>query len=295
MSKSILQEKAMLVTLTIRRMGNVKVDREATQTTHQHYIACADAGEYRKFLFSNDVLSPITSIDTQARKYHYKHTSPWLDDGTRMLASKHFFEYTNGMRDFRFKREAAVQNFLDNYTRYAMDSTQRLGGIYKANDYPSLNKIARKFDFKINVRPVPQAEDFRVDLGQAELERIQNEIAEDNLRAQTVLMQDLWRRLYEAIKPIVDRFTDPDQTFRVSTSTGQAAIVDNLIDIVQLLPEMNIMEDPQINDMCREIEAKLCKVDPYILRTVPSARADIAAEANKIFEQVSGLMSNLSG
>jgi len=280
---SVLQKKAMLVTLKIHCMGNSKVDRDATNTTNQWYQATNDAGEYRKNLLAIDALSPIKYIDGLARKYHYNNTSPWLDDGTRLLASKHFLEYTSTMRNFRNKREAAVDEFLKNYIQYTTDSIKRLGGMYKPHDYLSVDEASRRFGFEVDVRPVPQAEDFRVDIGNKELEQIRDELIEDNRKAQQLIMNDLWQRLYTPVNKLVNVLSEPDKKFMPST-------IENLINLVELLPKLNITDDPDLEAMRCEVENKLCGVDIYALRNVPEVRIDTAAEAAKIIEQMVGYM-----
>jgi len=283
MSNHVLQKKAMLVTLHIRAPGNSRLDKNVTDTANRHYQASDDAGKYSKQLLDRSVLKPIRDIDTATRKYHYANTSPWLDDGTRLLASKHYLEYTKAMRDFRNQRDAAITEFMTNYPDHINEAKQRLGNMYNPDEYLTPADIQAKFSFEVNVRPVPQAEDFRVDIADGELNRIREEIAEENNKAQQLIMKDLWQRLHIAVERIVETLNDPDKIFRNS-------MMSNLVDLVKLLPKLNITDDPTLEAMRREIEDKLCSVEIYHLREVPEVRAETAAEAAKIMERMAGYM-----
>ena len=41
----------------------------------------------------------------------------------------------------------------------------RLGALFRADDYPSVESIASKFGFRLNYMPLPDAGDFRIDVG----------------------------------------------------------------------------------------------------------------------------------
>jgi hypothetical protein len=55
-------------------------------------------------------------------------------------------------------------------------SRSRLGGLFRPEDYPLSTEIRDKFGFETKVMPLPDADDFRVSLGDEEKDRVKRQI-----------------------------------------------------------------------------------------------------------------------
>jgi hypothetical protein len=124
-----------------------------------------------------------------------------------------------------------------------------------------------------------------VQISSDELERIQQSVEQRVKEAQSLAMNDLWKRVYEKVKHISDKLHDPKAIFRDS-------MIDNARDLCDLLPRLNFADDPQLEAMRLEIETKLLK-NPEILRLHPEIRRDTAAEAKAIMDKMSSLMGGV--
>jgi hypothetical protein len=67
-------------------------------------------------------------------------------------------------------------------------------------------------------------------------------------------------------------------------------LVDNVRDLVALLPGLNIMNDQRLADIATRMQG-LCRDDADTLRDNPTARASVAAEADAILREVSDYMA----
>jgi hypothetical protein len=67
-------------------------------------------------------------------------------------------------------------------------------------------------------------------------------------------------------------------------------LISNLEDLCDLIPRMNIANNPVINTLAAEAKLKLTKWDPAVLREVPSIRKDVSNEAQKILKDMEGLI-----
>src|SRR5207302_7648965 len=61
--------------------------------------------------------------------------------------------------------------FAAQIDQLVIESRSRLGGLFRAEDYPTSKEIRDKFGFDNKVMPLPDADDFRVSLGDEERDR----------------------------------------------------------------------------------------------------------------------------
>ena len=85
----------MLATVSIRQWSAKKADKKATKDVHERNNARSDAGSYRKALVAKAAIEEIQSIAGEARQVHYELTSPWLDNGARILPAYYSENYVS--------------------------------------------------------------------------------------------------------------------------------------------------------------------------------------------------------
>ena len=133
---------------------------------------------------------------------------------------------------------------------------------------------------------MPTVQDFRVDLGEHELERIKEE-TEERIREQLQAgIKDLWDRLYKVVNHMANKLSDPDAKFHNT-------LIGNAIEIVELLPKLNLTNDPDLERIRREVEQKLCRFNPDTLRQNPFIREEAASDAVRLVEEISNRMNEV--
>ena len=276
-----LDEKAMNVHLHISQWQARKYDRKLSQEIASQYQADSDVGRYNKVIIAREAIKVIGRVVNEARTYHYDHTLPWLDNGARILPAKMFDEYSKRMREFHGKFDAEVGKFISNYPDLIEQARIELNGMFNGADYPLLRELEYKFKFDMYISPIPAAGDFRVDLNQDEVEKIRKSVEDRVKRAEQIATKDLWSRLHEAIGHMADKLTKSDTVFRDS-------LVNNLCELVNLLPMLNINEDPELERMRREVESRLCVSEPQELRDDLNKRQAAKQAADELLNQMSG-------
>ena len=274
-----IEEKAMLVKLSISMWTARKHDKRATATVESTYHTTA-AGRFNKVLIAQDAIQEVSKAANAARSFHYENTLPWTDEGYRLLPSKNFDFYSAEMRKLKAVFERAVEKFSSNYNALVDDARVRLNGLFNQTDYP-LN-IRSKFDFETAISPVPSKSDFRVDVGNEETAKIRADIEIRTKNAAADAHRDLYRRLAETVNHIADRLRDEKAVFRDS-------LVNNLIKLCELIPRLNINSDPELEKLRKEAEEKLCLCDPQTLRNDKQARKRTARDASAILEAMGGI------
>lgn len=271
-----IKKRAMLVSLNISIWTARTYDRKVSKDVAAQHKTVIDVGRYNKKLL-NDAASydTITKLGGEIRKWHYENTLPWSQDGSRILPAMNFFDYTDQLRIYREKFQGAVGDFVNEYPALKQRAQVWLNGLYNEADYPQESRIIESFSIKSDIFPLPAAEDFRVDIGDAEVAQIQQRIEEQVQAAQVVAMRDLWERLHSAVSHMVERLSDPDKVFRDT-------LISNVRELCALLPRLNLTGDAALEQSRRQVESALAVHDPAALREDKVLRASVADQAAKI-------------
>jgi len=278
-----LTQKAMLINLSISQWTARKHDTAATKRVAEDFGNAAATGRYNKLLIAQDALKKIASTVTAARTFYYSNTLPWTDDGNRMLPATSYMEFTDEMRRLRNLFNNAVDDFEANYPALIEQARDMLAGLFNPDDYPSAAQIRRKYAFNFDVSPLPAAEDFRVMLQGDEVEQIQRSITERAEQRVNTAMADLYERLYKVVSKAADSLKDPKAIFHDT-------LIGNIVEITELLPKLNIANDPALEELRKIVEAKLCHTEPVELRKDINVRKVVADDAQAILDAMSAYM-----
>lgn len=267
-----LAESAMLVTLTISQWTARKYDKNASKAVEAANDA-TNAGRFNKVLVAKEALEAINKEGNAARAYHYKMTLPWGDNGSRLLPSMLFSEYTDEMNKYRESFTRRVREFVRDYPQLREDARKRLGKMYNAMDYPDVSDIQGRFDISMDFDPVGTARDFRVQLNEEYASAIRNDITARMERRQNEAMKNCYERLKDVVAHIHERLADEDKTFRDT-------LISNAEELLKVLPALNITNDPALNALGKEVEEML--VHPDRLRNDKGLRGETAKKAADI-------------
>jgi hypothetical protein len=121
-------------------------------------------------------------------------------------------------------------------------------------------------------------------MDESELESIRSSMKQAMTERIGRAMRDVWERLSDVVGHFAATMSDGDKVFRDAT-------VRNLEELVELLPGLNVTEDPDLAAIGAEIKAKLTGYDPKDLRKKPQVRSEAAKQAAEIVERMQGFMS----
>lgn len=278
-----LSEKAVLVRLKTSTWSAQKFDRSVSEEVSRSHKAEARAGRFYKDLISDTQLKNINRLIGYARDYHEMKTLPWLDGGTRILPSKGYLEYVQEMREYRQALEQLVEEFIqDHYDNAIERAAKQLGDLFNPADYPTKDELRHKFGISMRVMPIPDTQDWRIDVQQDEL----NELIEDHTQqlkeATQQATKEIVNRIHETVSHVYERLSDEDKRFHNS-------LIGHVESLVEVLPELNITDDPQISRLTEEMRLKLATCDPTELRKDSDARQQAASTAKGILDTMSSI------
>jgi hypothetical protein len=176
--------------------------------------------------------------------------------------------------------EAAVKKFLADYQQDITAAPGRLGTLYNANDYPAAAALKARFSFSIQFYSISEEADFRMDLAENEIKAIQQDAEKIIRESVKESVKESWERIAEAVQRAETTLADPDN------NRFHATMIKNLEELADVLPRLNIAQDPALDAMAAEIKARLTKHTTATLKTDKGARKETAAAAADILAKV---------
>jgi len=220
-------------------------------------------------------------------------TLPWDDNGYRVLPAAIYLEHTEKLREYSRQFLAAAEMFAAQFDELVIESRSRLGGLFRPEDYPTAKELREKFAMETKVLPLPDANDFRVSLGDEEKDRIKRQITASVQASLTVASQELWQRMYEAVSHMAERLSAYKTTGQGVEHPFRDTIVTNLVKLVDVMPRLNVTNDPELDRLTAQVRASLL-VDPEELRKSEDIRTETAKRAASIAAQMSAYMAGYS-
>ena len=271
-----IANSSMLVEMNISVWTGQKVDKGATTKVTDDAKATSDAGLFRKNLMAGTSLrKEIADYAALCRTWHNGLTLPWSDKGVRLLPTSMFFDYKKEVNARRSYFESKVTKFIEEYPNLMLAAERSLGDLFNPNDYPSPDEVASKFGFRLVFSPVPESNDFRIDVGNSELAELRAQYEDAYSSRVQEAMQTAWGKLHSALLAMSDKLAEPDgEKGKIFHST----FVSNAQDLCSLLTHLNITNDPQLELARRDLERAIANVDIADIRSDPGVRSDLKAQ-----------------
>lgn len=236
-----IHNKAMLCQLSISRWSGQKIDKGVTSEIEQIKSA-HDSGKFTKTLVSKALLEPINQHLNALAKYHTQITLPWTDKGPRLLSSTTFMDYNKNVRDAKTKMQVLLDNLVKQYPTEVQAARNRLGAMYNPDDYPDPSDLRSQYAIDVEIMPVPDQKDFRVDMADDELDEVKQNITAKINEKQQAAVESTYARIREVTSKVVERLSDDKAIFKDTLMT-------NVSDLVNILDGLNITNDPEITNI----------------------------------------------
>lgn len=276
-----IASSAVLIDLNISVWTARKLDRNVSKEIDINKRTTTKAGNYNKHILAgSDHLEAITKLAGEIREWHARQTLPWSDTGTRLLPMNNFFDYKTQLGVYEAEFQSRVNTFINEYPNIITVMAYRLGQLFDRSEYPESHKIASKFNLKYTIMPVPEINDFRIDVEDAIREEMRTEYEKAYESRVEVAMQDAWARLHGTLEHMIDRLSGEDKKiFRNS-------LIENALELTGLLTKLNVTKDPKLEQARKALEQSLVGVTPDELRTSVGAREEVLARVTEIMEMI---------
>ena len=282
----MLSEKALLVRLSVKCPSFSKTDKAVSAEVADQKNANHKAVQVLK-----------TTIDTTHSKYKAvktargvlynvfaAETAPWSEDGWYIIKASGYERFTEVMREKKDAFDLAVADFVKVYPELVDQAPDRLGDLYDPGLFPAQDEVSGMFWADIEVRPVPEAGDFRVAMSEDDKQKITAQIQRKNEERVSEVTTECFDRAYNAVSNMVTRLEayDPDK----KGAKLYDSLVGNVRDIAELLPSLNVGDDPRLEQLAKEIGQRLTETDAATLKEDGAKRQEVAADAREIMNQI---------
>lgn len=279
-----LLTKAVLANVSIGTWSGRKYDDEATEAVATNFGAEKDWGRSNKLLVEHKAILNLYRHGSRARQFHYMFTLPWSDVGSRLLPTKAYTAYVEGINKHLDAFWEAVEAFYKAYPDLMEMRRVALGSLWKSADYPTIEQLRNKFHFSINFSFLPDPNtDIRLNLNEIEIDKVRANLTDSLKKVEEKSVNDLWLRMKKVVDRIVDRLDDNGKVFKTATFTN----IDELEKMVDLL---NVTEDPDVASTMKKIKDELTEYDPDTIRQDDFVRKTVHKRAQDILDKISAFV-----
>jgi hypothetical protein len=247
-----ITSSAMLVELMISVWTGKKRDKAASEEVSRNKNADKGVASVNKKLLGDCAeLDAIQKFSANVRNMHYNATLPWSDMGPRLLTTTRFFKYNADFTALQAEFMRLADVFLTAYDWEIMQSQAKLGDLFDVTEYPSGDDLRNKFRFKLNYIPLPDAGDWRIDIGNEAQTVLRDQYSTYYTEQLASAMNDVWRRLFDTLTTLSRQLAD--QTEDGKTPKIYASVFDRALEIVDMMDTCNVTNDPSMQLMQRKL------------------------------------------
>ncbi len=282
-----IADRAVLVKFTKRTITQYKKDKAATATVESAYGV--KAGNYNKRLLQDSpIVEAANKAAQEAYQYYFDNTSPWLDeDGLRMLRADRILDFTQALNDRIAAAQSKFNEVVWNWSSIVHADVAKLGALGNYSDYPA--DVSDKFALSYALRPVPSGNDFRVNIPESELKKVEDAHKE----AEKVAVKDAVSRIMQPVAAAAKRlaeFTKGEQEGK--KQRFHDSIILNIAEQSRQARMLNIMDDPELDKLCSEVDTLLKPyfTDPEQVKDDVLVREAAQAKLDDIMSKMAGWM-----
>lgn len=267
-----------------------KLDRGTTdELVHNKRAGNKGAARVNKHLLAGrPELEVITQhVGNVRNRYVYPRTLPWSDTGLRLLPTINFMEFNTRMQGEEEIFQRLVEEFLAVYPSLITAQAMALGDMFQRDDFPTVEDIKTKFAFSVNYIPVPTSGDFRIDIGNAAVQELQDKFDEYSSERVKVAMQDVRVRLKDHLVRMSDRLGMDTVGGETKPRMFHESLLDTGLELCDLVKGLNVVGDVDLEAARKKLEQALTGVGVEELRKDVQIRTDVKKDVDAILKNMS--------
>jgi len=283
---------AVLLDLHVSSWTSRKRDKKTSaEVNHDKQTTSDKAASVVKNLMSDDAdLDAIRAYGQDTRLWVQKHTLAWSDGGTRLLPSQLIFEVTSEIEARITAYDALVAKFVSGYSVKVSAAAFKLGKLFDRSEFPDADAVARKFNMRYTVSPVPTVGDFRVDVQNDIGDRLKEHFQKAATDYITTAMREPWERVYNSMVHMKERL---EASIAHEAEEGEDArrrpklfqsLIDNNLELATMLDKLNIAKDPQLSDCAARIRRMVSSLDIKSVRESKDTQMSIKKQVDDILD-----------
>jgi len=247
-----ISSAAMIVDFNASVWTARKKDNKASEDVNNMNAADKGVANVTKNLLGEcDELRAVQKFAANVRNIHYSMTMPWSDNGSRLLTTQQYFKYNEVMTDLQQEFYRLVGELLDVYEWRVIKAQDKLGTMFNRDEYPTRDSLQDKFGFRVSYVPLPDAGDFRIDIGNEAMTQIKSQYESHYTQAIQTAMNDIWHKLHDNLTTLVRQL---DVNEEGKGNRLYDSVFDRAIELTEMLGTCNVTGDSQMEAMKRQLE-----------------------------------------
>ena len=247
-----ISSAAMIVDFNASVWTARKKDNKASEDVNNMNAADKGVANVTKNLLGEcDELRAIQKFAANVRNIHYSMTMPWSDNGSRLLTTQQYFKYNEVMTDLQQEFYRLVGELLDVYEWRVIKAQDKLGTMFNRDEYPTRDSLQDKFGFRVSYVPLPDAGDFRIDIGNEAMTQIKSQYESHYTQAIKTAMNDLWHKLHDNLTTLVRQLEVNEEG---KGNRLYDSVFDRALELTEMLGTCNVTGDSQMEAMKRQLE-----------------------------------------
>lgn len=280
-----ISSSAVLAELNISIWTANKLDKGATDTMLASNSASSGSAQVRKNLMAGtNKRKKIADYGARARLYHNQTTLPWSDKGSRLLPTSLFMEYKQNMNTIERNMNSMIQDFLGSYDDLVLDAKLHLGSLFNASDYPSIDSLRDKFAFKLVFSPLPESNDFRLDIPQMDMQELASKYESAFNDRLNDAMRENWDKLHKTLTHLSEKLTENEEDTE-SKKRYHDSLITNATELCGLLTHLNITKDPKLEEARKSLELTMLGVDIEDIKEYADVRSNVKNKVDEILNK----------
>lgn len=268
---------AVLVTYSTSVWSNVRKDKRAVKAVRERFNIKGKGGNFDKYLIESPLYKAILRARQYGRNVFYAYTLPWTH-GTRICNVRALDVLIDEIDKAKAMLDDAVAAFTEAWPELVAKRQGDLGELFDASEYP--DDIGFRFSIDLIVEPLHQDAHFDgiADIVGTEVaEGLAQTLAEQQTKQWKAAADDVWNRLYKALQHAHDKLAFGERIY--DTDLG------NLRELTDLLPILNINNDPKLEARRKELNSLLATYSTQAVKD-KSTRQQCASEVNAILAKI---------
>jgi len=267
-----ISSAAMVVDFNASVWTARKKDNKASEDVNNMNAADKGVANVTKNLLGEcDELRAVQKFAANVRNIHYSMTMPWSDNGSRLLTTQQYFKYNEVMTDLQQEFYRLVGELLDVYEWRVIKAQDKLGTMFNRDEYPTRDSLQDKFGFRVSYVPLPDAGDFRIDIGNEAMTQIKSQYESHYTQAIKTAMNDIWHKLHGNLTTLVRQL---DVNEEGKGNRLYDSVFDRAIELTEMLGTCNVTGDSQMEAMRRQLEQALHGLNLDQIKRSPTLRED---------------------
>jgi hypothetical protein len=287
-----LRNRLTMVKLDISMQGITRKDSRATQDLHKNEGSEEGMAHVMKHLIDPKapVYKRVVKVRGLLRNLHANKTVPWGEDGWRVMRSREFNKYNDEVVNLIDQFDAAADDLAEEWDTLRNEAKRKLGSLFSEGDYPTKDELRAKFSAKLTPQILPSFRDVRLEMDadrqELLLERAKDGLLDNVQNAQQAVCKKVADEL-EHMHDALTRFGNKGENDE-RIKSFRDSLVPRMQQLANTLPQLNLMDDPKINDLAQKIATDLCMTPTKELREDEDKRIGVAEKAKDLMEDLGG-------